>query len=186
MFSRLKILLKILKRNIHIATKGSLNYAISQGLNCWKGCIVSSGTDFGSEPFLITLHNNVRLSSNVSLITHDGSVHTLKLSEKYKSKPIHGYGKIEIDDNTFIGANAIVLPGVYIGKNCIIGAGSVVTKSIPDNSVVAGVPAKFIETIEEFALKKESLMPANWNENELKNHFVQYLKKVIPDPIKRK
>ena len=166
MFNRINIFVNVVKKYFYIATKGSLNYAISQGLNCGKGCIVSSGTDFGSEPFLITLHNNVRLSSNVSLITHDGSVHTLKQSEKYKSKPIHGYGKIEIDDNTFIGANAIVLPGVYIGKNCIIGAGSVVTKSVPDNSVVAGVPGKIIETTEEFALKKERLMPTNWNENE--------------------
>lgn len=46
-------------------------------------------------------------------------------------------------------------PGVTIGNNCIIGAGAVVTKDVPCNSVVAGVPAKFIETIEEYAEKNK-------------------------------
>lgn len=45
------------------------------------------------------------------------------------------------------------MPGLKIGNNCIIGAGAVVTKSIPDNSVAVGVPAKVIETIEEYEMK---------------------------------
>ena len=184
MLERFRILFKIAKKFFYKAIKGSLKCAISQGLNCGKGCVVSSGTDFGSEPFLITLHDNVRLSSNVSLITHDGSVHTLKQQDRYKKIPIHGYGKIEIDDNTFIGANAIILPNIYIGKNCIIGAGSVVTKSIPDNCVAAGVPARIIERTDEFATKKEKAMPSNWDENEYKKEFKKYLLKKIPNPSK--
>jgi maltose O-acetyltransferase len=51
-----------------------------------------------------------------------------------------------IGENTFIGVGAMILPGVSIGRECIIGAGAVVTKSIPDNSVAVGVPAKVVET----------------------------------------
>ena len=64
----------------------------------------------------------------------------------------------EIGDNCFIGMNAIIMPGVTLGNNVIVGSGSVVTKSFPDDVVVAGNPAKIICTLEEFYNKrKESL-----------------------------
>lgn len=179
---RIKILLAILKGFLKRAIKGSLNCAISEGLNCGKGCVISSGTSFGSEPYLITLHDNVRLSSNVSLITHDGSVHTIVSNEKYREQPVHAYGRIEIDDNTFIGANVTVLPGVYIGKNCIIGAGAVVTRSIPDNSVAVGVPAKVIGNTWDFAEKTENRMPKDWDQTRYKENPREYLTEVILPP----
>lgn len=52
-----------------------------------------------------------------------------------------------------IGVNAIIMPGVTIGSNVVIGCGSVVTRDIPSNSVAVGVPAKPIETIEEYVQK---------------------------------
>ena len=79
-------------------------------------------------------------------ITHDGGVWVLR-----KDYPdVDVFGKIVIGNNVFIGFNAIVMPGVVIGDNCVIGAGSVVTKSIPSNSVVAGVPAKLIRTFDDY------------------------------------
>ncbi|WP_125153473.1 sugar O-acetyltransferase [Clostridium rectalis] len=54
---------------------------------------------------------------------------------------------VSIGDNVWIGGNSCILPGVTIGDNCVIGAGSVVTKSIPDNCVVAGNPCKVIKSI---------------------------------------
>ena len=54
---------------------------------------------------------------------------------------------VKIKQNAWIGAGAIICPGVTIGENSIVGAGSVVTKDVPDNSVYAGVPAKFIKHI---------------------------------------
>ncbi|MBM4146641.1 MAG: N-acetyltransferase [Nitrospira sp.] len=54
-----------------------------------------------------------------------------------------------VEDFARIGANATVLPGVRIGRNCLVGAGSVVTKDVPENSVVAGNPARVIKTIDE-------------------------------------
>lgn len=56
---------------------------------------------------------------------------------------------IVIKDNVFIGAHTFIMPGINIGNNVVIGAGSIVTKNISDNSVVAGSPAKKIATIEE-------------------------------------
>lgn len=55
--------------------------------------------------------------------------------------------KVRIKRNAWIGAGSTICPGVTIGENCVIGAGSVVTKDVPDNTVYAGVPAKFIKNI---------------------------------------
>ncbi|MGZ9898929.1 acyltransferase [Shewanella gaetbuli] len=59
-----------------------------------------------------------------------------------------GVKPVTILSGAWLGANAIVLPGVTIGRNSVVGAGSVVTKDVPDNTVVAGQPAKFIKRIE--------------------------------------
>ena len=63
------------------------------------------------------------------------------------------FGKIEIGDNTFIGTRSTILPNVAIGKNCIVGACSLVTKNIPDGQVWGGVPAHFICETSAFAEK---------------------------------
>lgn len=55
---------------------------------------------------------------------------------------------VKIGNDVWIGGNAIILPGVTIGNNCVIAAGAVVTKDVPDNSLVGGVPAKLIRTLE--------------------------------------
>ena len=62
-------------------------------------------------------------------------------------------------DNVYIGVHTVILPGVKIGNNVIIGAGSVVTKDIPDNSVAAGTPARVIKSSQEYLekAKQESL-----------------------------
>lgn len=70
-----------------------------------------------------------------------------------KDPSIDLFGKITIGDNVHIGINTIVMPGVSIGSNCIIGCGAVVTKNIPDGEVWAGVPARKINTVEEYYSK---------------------------------
>lgn len=60
------------------------------------------------------------------------------------------FGKVTIGDYVYIGTNSLIMPGVKIGNNVLIAAGSVVTKSIPDNIVVAGNPARFICTTEDY------------------------------------
>ena len=89
----------------------------------------------------ITLEDNVLVGPEVKI-----------LSVNHPVDPIKRRGviikSVKIKHNAWIGAGAIICPGVTIGKNSVIGAGSVVTKDVPDNSVYAGVPAKFIKNIE--------------------------------------
>lgn len=128
-----------------------------------------------AEPFLVSLHDNVVISAGVRIITHSVEHIVFNRQEntnKYKCK----YGKVEICDNVYIGANAIICAGVTIGKNCVVAAGAVVTKNVPEGSVVGGVPAKYIESFDE--LKKKSL---EWSGN-----FKAPEKHMVIDLIKEK
>jgi acetyltransferase-like isoleucine patch superfamily enzyme len=116
------------------------------GVKVGRGARFTGTIHFGSEPYLITIGQHVTLADRVTFHTHDGGVWILR--HRYES--INIYARILIGDNVFIGSNVIILPGVTVGSNVIIGAGSVVTKSIPANSVFAGNPARFIRTIEEY------------------------------------
>ena len=137
---------------------GSYEHAVKAGMKVGTGITVMGNVNFGSEPYLITLENEVRISSNVSFITHDGGTWAFRDLEEYAD--VIKYGKIYVGERTFIGAKSIIMPGVTIGKRCVIGAGSVVTKDVPDGCVVGGVPAKVIMTTEEYARKsKEAMKP---------------------------
>ncbi|MDH5189873.1 MAG: acyltransferase [Gammaproteobacteria bacterium] len=107
---------------------------------------------FGTEPYLITLGENVTLSKNVSLITHDGGVGIFR----DEMPGINLFGRIDIRDNTFIGINTVILPGVEIGPNTVIGAGSLVTRNIPAEVVAAGVPARVLGDIEDYKIKAKN------------------------------
>ena len=131
--------------------KSNLQLAKENGVIIGKNVIIGSGCNFGSEPYLITLHDKVRLSFDVTFITHDGGTWAFRDIEKYKN--VIKYGKIEIGENSFVGCKTILMPGIHIGKRCVIGAGSVVTHDIPDNSVACGVPAKVIMSTYEYAEK---------------------------------
>jgi acetyltransferase-like isoleucine patch superfamily enzyme len=109
---------------------------------------------------LIKLGNNVHLASNVNFITHDvahAMLNNLDFDNKQtRDTPIfeEKIGCIEIKNNVFVGANCSILYNVQIGNNVIIGSGSVVTKDIPDNSIVAGIPAKVIGNFGDFVHKR--------------------------------
>lgn len=125
-----------------------VGYAVSIGVEVGRGCQLE-GIDkktFGSEPYLIRLGSRVRLSSDVRFITHDGGAHVFR--EEHPNLDV--FGRIVVGDNTFIGMRAMILPGVEIGSNCVIGAGSVVTRSVPSGMVAAGVPAKVIRPTREY------------------------------------
>lgn len=101
---------------------------------------------------LIFLHNNVRIASKVSFYTHD-DIHNM-LNCKFKSNRfVEKVGCIEIMDNVFIGAGTKILYNTRIGSNVIIGADSLVNKDIPDNSVYAGVPARYICSFDDYVTK---------------------------------
>ncbi len=124
---------------------GGVWFGRKLGVQIGNHCRIYS-TRFGSEPFLINIGNNVTVTSGVSFITHDGST-GLARDEKGRR---YTYGRIIIGDNVFIGVNSILLPGVEIGSDVIIGAGSVVNRSIPSGTVAAGTPVRQIGSFKEY------------------------------------
>lgn len=118
-----------------------------------ENCEIHGEVSFGSEPYLIKIGNNVRITNGVQFITHDGGVWVLRNNGQLKNADL--FGRIEIGDNVHIGINTIIMPNVKIGNNVVIGVGTIVTKDIPDNSVAAGVPAKVIKTLDEYYIKNK-------------------------------
>lgn len=106
-------------------------------------------------PRLISLGNNVWIASNVTFVTHDVIHKMLKRRPEPVELP-ENVGCIEIKDNSFIGSDTTILSNVSIGPNAVVGAGSLVSKSI-GSGVYAGVPAKYICSIEEFIEKRENM-----------------------------
>lgn len=92
-------------------------------------------------------------------MNHDGGASVAKRLNPEKYGDILKFGRITIGDNCFIGTGSIIVPGVTIGSNTFIGAGSVVTKDIPANSVAAGVPARVVKGIVEYAQKRLIITP---------------------------
>lgn len=130
-----------------IQDKSLTKYYRWLGANIGNDCsFIGSNISLSSEPYLITIGNHVRVSFDVAFVTHDGG--TFVLRDKHPNVSI--YGKIKVGDNVFIGARSIIMPNVTIGNNCIIAAGCIVTREVPDNTVVAGIPAKPICSIEEY------------------------------------
>ena len=136
--------------------KNPIKYWRKKGAKIGNNCEIYSTTNFGSEPFLISIGNHVRINMNVQLITHDGGVWVLReYLNDLNSEKIDLFGKITIGNNVHIGTNAIIMPNVHIGDNCIIGCGAIVTSNIPDNSIAVGIPARVIENIEEYYEKNK-------------------------------
>ena len=133
-----------------------ISYWKKRGLTIGDDCELYSSSSFGSEPYLISIGNHVRVNAGVTFVTHDGGAWVLrKYLVSENSDKIDIFKPIKVGNNVHIGTGATIMPGVTIGNNVIIGCNAVVTKSIPDNSVAVGVPAKVIETIDEYAEKNK-------------------------------
>ena len=109
---------------------------------------------------LIRIHDNVRIASNVTFATHDVTHYMLNNMPGSDGGSTETLGCIEIMDNVFIGANVTIVGGVRIGPNAIVAAGAVVTKDVPPDSVVGGVPARRICSLEEYVAKRKQQYPA--------------------------
>lgn len=145
--------------------KDSVAFARSLGVTIGEGSqIYSTEIDiFGSHPFLVTLGKRCFITEGVRFVTHDGAV----LVFRDRLPELDVVAPIVLGDNVYIGVRTIILPGVRIGSNCIIGAGAVVTRDISDNSVAVGVPARVIKSTGEYekrAIEKSIRTGAMGNE----------------------
>ena len=93
-------------------------------------------------PVTIGSHVNLAQGITVTALNHNFEAPERRIDEQGVSTQ-----QVTIGDDIWIGANAVVLPGVTIGNHCVIAAGAVVTKDVPPHSLVAGVPAKIIKQI---------------------------------------
>ena len=129
-------------------------YARSLGVRVGDDCrfIATTINTWGSEPYLITIGARVLITAKVSFITHDGAVWPFR--RQYPD--IDRIAPIKVGDDVFIGLNATILPGVTIGDESVIGAGAVVNKDVPPRTIVAGVPARPVGTIDAYFEKHRS------------------------------
>lgn len=104
-------------------------------------------------PFLVEIGNNCIITGGTKILAHDASLSLF--TKQYK------VGRVTIHDNVFIGMDTVIMPGVEVGPNTVIGANSVITKTIPPNSVAAGVPARTICTINEYIEKYKPISNEN-------------------------
>lgn len=109
----------------------------------------------------VTIGDNCQMAPNVAIYTAGHPVHPVSRNSAYE------YGiEVTIGDNVWIGGNTVILPGVHIGSNTVIGAGRVVTKDIPDWVVAAGNPCKVIRQITEedkwYYYKDRAFDPEAW------------------------
>jgi acetyltransferase-like isoleucine patch superfamily enzyme len=108
---------------------------VSFNFDCHIGCINK-----------IVIGNNILVASKVYITDHfHGDITNSRIAPT--NRPLVSKGPVIIEDNVWIGEAVVIMPNVTIGAHSIIGANSVVTKSFPKNSVIAGVPAKLIKTI---------------------------------------
>ncbi len=138
---RLKILKELLQTTkevwIESPFRCDYDYNILIGDNFYAnfGCVILDCN-------LVKVGNNVQLGPNVQIYT---ATHPINIKERMSGKEM-AY-PITIGDNVWIGGSCIILPGITIGNNSVIGAGSVVTKNIPNNVVAVGNPCRVIKQI---------------------------------------
>ena len=129
--------------------KTGANCVVEQPLFCTYGYNTSVGDNFFlnvncklMDSGKITIGNNVFIAPNVCIITEE---HAMDVEQRLKG--LEYTHPVTIGDNVWICAGAIILPGVTIGANSVIGAGSVVTKDIPPKSLAVGNPCKVIRNL---------------------------------------
>ncbi|MCT7544578.1 acyltransferase [Aliarcobacter cryaerophilus] len=151
--------------NVKIIRKNKLD--IRDNVWVWHHTILDASGENG-----IIVGEGCQIGAWVGIFTHSSHIAIRLLGEKYITLNQRiGYvnGGVEIGDYTFIGAGCYILPGVKIGKGCLISAGSIVTKSVPEYSIVSGNPAKVIASTLKFDKKyfKEKIVQENYFDKEI-------------------
>lgn len=105
---------------------------------------------WSSEPYLIEIGDNCQITAGVKIFTHGGAKVARVIEPNFDC-----FGKVKIGSNVYIGTNSLIMPGVTVGDNVLIAAGSVVTNSVPSNVVIGGNPAHIICTFDDYYQKNK-------------------------------
>lgn len=153
-------IIKRIYRKIESKLTPTIKYLRKQGVKIGNNCVIYT-REFGSEPYLIEIGDHVQITKDVKFFTHGGAWILRTQIPNFDT-----FGKIKIGNNVYIGNNALIMPGITVGDNVLIAAGSVVTKSIPTGYIVAGNPARKIGTYDEYIKKMEAY---NWSSANKRN-----------------
>jgi acetyltransferase-like isoleucine patch superfamily enzyme len=131
------------------------------GVTIGKNCRIygNSPNMWGTEPFLITISNNVFITDGCKFINHDGGTLILR-----KETPdLELTAPITIGNDVYLGIETIVMPGVTINGRVIVGARSIITKDVEHNSIMVGIPARRIKSVDQYheEIKLRSLKIGN-------------------------
>ena len=190
-------LVNVLKELWNKRTSGAyIRWLRKQGVQIGENCIFraprTSRIDV-SRPTLVTIGDNVDMNMNFQILTHDWA--SLVFRSKYHDF-INSSSHVTLGSNIYIGTNVVILKGVTIGDNCIIGAGSVVTHDIPSDSVAVGSPCKVVYSLQDYyeRRKREGLHDAvervksiqcrlgrNPYPNEMREEFIYFVNKENAD-----
>lgn len=156
--------------------KSGTEYARFLGVKVGEQCHIASDVHFSSEPYLIKIGSYVAVTQGVMIHTHGGG-----RVARTKIPDFDIFGRVTICDYAYIGSGAQIMPGVTIGKGSLVAAGSIVTKSVPAGVVVAGNPARFVCTVEEYIErnKKYNIGTKNLSAEEKK----KYILSLSPDKL---
>jgi acetyltransferase-like isoleucine patch superfamily enzyme len=115
---------------------------IGEGTNITPGLIVNDGYSG-----LCTIGQRVSIATNVTLVVDSNPNNSRLDQQPYVKEHLIKTAPVIIEDDVWLGTNAVVLPGVRVGRGAIVGAGAVVTRDVPPFTVVAGVPARPVRTL---------------------------------------
>jgi len=115
------------------------SYYRFMGVKVGKKVFISSGAWIDTQEGEVIIEDFVRVTNGCKILSHD-------YSARFMGKPKPVVATTTIGESSFLGMNAIILPGVTIGKNCIIGSGCVVSKDVPDGSVIVSAKPRIVKT----------------------------------------
>lgn len=151
-----------------------VKHAKKIGVQIGRNCrlLNTNARTFGSEPYLIQIGDHVTVTSGVRFINHDGGMWVFREREP----DIELFGTIVIGNNVFIGMDTLILPGVKIGDNCVIGAGSIVTRDIEPNMVALGSPARPLKSLEDYrqSVNEKAMFVRSMSPAEKRAHLTQH------------
>lgn len=128
------------------------DYLRQCGVQVGRDCrIASYGMETGIEPYLLRIGDRVVIERQAACITHDGATWVLR----HLIPDLQVYGPVVIEDDCYIGAGAVLCPGVRIGKRAVVAAGSVVICDIPPETVVMGIPARPLGSFSALSSRKQ-------------------------------